>query len=104
MTAAPQGDPCLAPLKGKENNRRFRDCWRRGSLEVGDVLSDLTANPLELFGLVGVEGLAHEGMMAAATYVQCNTAPALEALARELPGWPLFITGHSMGGDHSCPF
>ena len=28
---------------------------------------DLTAKPMEVFGLLGREGLVHEGMMAAAT-------------------------------------
>jgi len=28
---------------------------------------DLTAKPMEVFGLLGTEGLVHEGMMAAAT-------------------------------------
>ncbi len=31
-------------------------------------------------------------------YVQCNTGPALRSVAQEFPNWPLFITGHSMGG------
>ena len=35
-------------------------------------------------------------------YVQCNTAPAFESLAKSHPGWPVFITGHSMGGDRRC--
>ncbi|KAK9824447.1 hypothetical protein WJX72_010311 [[Myrmecia] bisecta] len=73
----------------------------RGSLEVGDVLSDLSANPMEVC-LVGVQGRVHPGMMAAATYVHCNTAQALEAAARNFPGWPLFLTGHSMGGGVAC--
>ena len=38
------------------------------------------------------------GMMAAATYVHSNTAEALAAAGRDFPGWPLFLTGHSMGG------
>lgn len=32
-------------------------------------------------------------------YVQCNTAPALESLEKTHPGWPVLITGHSMGGE-----
>lgn len=40
---------------------------RRGSLETGDVLMDLTAKPMEVFGLLGTQGLVHEGMMSAAT-------------------------------------
>ena len=42
----------------------------------------------------------HEGIMAAATYVHSNTAPALERAAAEHPGWPLLLTGHSLGGMH----
>ena len=36
------------------------------------------------------------------SYIQCNTGPALEKIAIEFPGWPLFITGHSMGGESPC--
>ena len=70
---------------------------RRGSLELGDVLSDLRAEPMEMV-LMGQEGMVHEGIMAAATYVQCNTAAALSAAAGKHPGTPLLVTGHSMGG------
>lgn len=42
-------------------------CCCRGSLETGDILMDLTAKPMEIFGLLGTDGLVHEGMMAAAT-------------------------------------
>lgn len=44
-------------------------------------------------------GKVHEGMMAAATFVHCNTAAALQAAAQKHPGWPLIVTGHSMGGN-----
>ena len=37
-------------------------------------------------------------MMASATYVHCATAGALARAAREYPGWPLTLVGHSMGG------
>lgn len=40
----------------------------------------------------------HEGMMSAATFVHCNTSEALAEAARRFPGWPLLLTGHSMGG------
>ena len=46
----------------------------------------------------GHAGKVHEGMMSAATFVHCNTAAALESAARLYPGWPLVVTGHSMGG------
>lgn len=49
-------------------------------------------------------GKVHEGMMGAATFVHCNTAAALEAAAQAHPGWPLVVTGHSMGGEPCiCP-
>lgn len=37
--------------------------------------------------------------MSAATFVHCNTAEALQSAARIHPGWPLVVTGHSMGGN-----
>ena len=40
----------------------------------------------------------HEGMMAAATFVHCNTVNALQAAAQQFPGWPVLVTGHSYGG------
>jgi len=47
-----------------------------------------------------VTGKVHEGMMSAATFVHCNSAAALESVAHTHPGWPLVVTGHSMGGKH----
>ena len=72
----------------------------RGSLQVGDLLSDLTAAPFFFgsFGSDGVSGHVHPGMLSAATYVQCCTREALEEAARRCPGWPLLLTGHSLGG------
>lgn len=40
--------------------------------------------------------------MSAATFVHCNTAEALQSAAQTHPGWPLVITGHSMGGMYNC--
>lgn len=40
-------------------------------------------------------------MMEAATFVHCNTAQALEAAAHRFPGWPVLVTGHSMGGEYA---
>lgn len=74
------------------------ECTCRGSLEVGDVLSDLKAEPMDIH-LLGRHGKVHEGIMSAATYVHCNTAGALQQAAHEHPGTPLLITGHSMGGE-----
>ncbi len=36
--------------------------------------------------------------MSAATYVHSNTASTLRRAAAEHPGWPLLLTGHSLGG------
>jgi len=74
----------------------------RGSLEIGDMLGNLTAAPMETT-LLGRQGRVHEGMLSAATYVHCNTGGALEDAARRFPGWPLLITGHSMGGARPGP-
>lgn len=49
--------------------------------------------------LLEQEGKVHEGIMSAATYVHCNTASALQQAAKDYPGLPLLITGHSMGGE-----
>lgn len=48
--------------------------------------------------LTGLISVFTTGLMAAATYVHSNTAGALAAAGRDFPGWPLFLTGHSMGG------
>lgn len=71
----------------------------RGSLELGDLLTDLHAKPIAVH-LPCLEGEAyvHEGMLRAAAFVHCNTAETLARAARDYPGWPLFVTGHSLGG------
>ena len=61
------------------------------------MLSDLRGAPMEV-QLLGMAGRVHEGLFAAATFVHCNTAQALERAAAEHAGLPLLITGHSMGG------
>ena len=70
---------------------------RRGSLQIGDLLSDLTAHPMEL-ALGGADGWVHAGLLQAATYVHCATRVALERAAEQCPGWPVLVTGHSLGG------
>ena len=69
----------------------------RGSLELGDLLTDLHAKPIAVH-LAGETCHVHEGMLRAAAYVHCNTADALAAVAAEKPGAPLLVTGHSLGG------
>lgn len=41
---------------------------------------------------------AVQGIFSAATYIHCNTRAALEEAARRCPGWPVLLTGHSLGG------
>lgn len=74
----------------------------RGSLELGDLLTDLHAKPIavQLPILDGEHAQCHvhEGMLRAAAYVHCNTADALVEASGRFPDWPLFVTGHSLGG------
>ncbi len=37
-------------------------------------------------------------MMQAATFVHTNAYEALQAAAERFSGWPVMLTGHSMGG------
>ncbi|KAL4425884.1 hypothetical protein ABPG75_009900 [Micractinium tetrahymenae] len=69
----------------------------RGSLQLGDLLSDLHAAPMEI-DIAGSDGWVHQGIFSAATYVQCSTQAALQEAARRCPGWPVLLTGHSLGG------
>jgi len=69
----------------------------RGSIQPSDVLTDTMAGSLEV-SFAGVTGKVHEGMFAAATFVHCNTAGVLKRAVEEHPGWPVIVTGHSLGG------
>jgi hypothetical protein len=91
----------------------------RGSLGLGDAMTDLAAAPRP-FEFRGVRGHVHEGLMAAAAYVQSRCADALARAAaiverEERVGeevgegkgttktrWPLLVCGHSMGGAVAC--
>lgn len=98
-------------LQSNWRNSPFRPCYYvaadlanqsivisiRGSLELGDLLSDVTANSVQV-SLLGAQGWVHEGMMASATYIHCCTKAVLESAAVLYPGWPILITGHSLGG------
>jgi alpha-beta hydrolase superfamily lysophospholipase len=64
---------------------------------VGDVFSDISAD-LVAVEMLGVSGYVHTGIVAAATFVHMNTQAALKRAAEEVPGWPLLIVGHSLGG------
>jgi hypothetical protein len=64
----------------------------RGSLEVGDLETDITAAPLA-FEFQGVAGWVHEGLLAAAAFVVANTVDALAEASARHPGWPLVVAG-----------
>ena len=73
----------------------------RGSLELGDLLTDLHAKPIAVHLPACGDNTTchvHEGMLRAAAFVHCNTADALEEASGRFPEWPLFVTGHSLGG------
>jgi hypothetical protein len=68
----------------------------RGSLEVGDLETDITAAPLA-FEFQGVAGWVHEGLLAAAAFVVANTVDALAEGSARHPGWPLVVAGGCWG-------
>lgn len=69
----------------------------RGSLELGDLLSDVAANSIKV-SLLGVSGWVHEGIMTSASYIHCCTKELLKSLSEEHPGMSVLVTGHSLGG------
>eukprot|EP00884_Botryococcus_braunii_P013087 jgi/Botrbrau1/2177/Bobra.101_2s0015.1 len=87
--------PCFYVAVDRERQRIV--LCIRGSLEMGDMLSNLSADPMEE-PLLGLSGRVHRGMMQAALYVHNQTGPTLAEAGLRFPGWPLFITGHSLGG------
>eukprot|EP00892_Ulva_mutabilis_P008900 jgi/Ulvmu1/6382/UM003_0010.1 len=107
------GIPIRDVLLAEWNNTTYRPCHViavdrtrqrlvltvRGSLELGDLLTDLHAKPIAVH-LPCLEGEAHvhEGMLRAAAFVHCNTAETLARASRDHSDWPLFVTGHSLGG------
>ena len=40
----------------------------------------------------------HDFIIQAATFFYTNAYEALQAAAERFPGWPVMLTGHSMGG------
>lgn len=75
----------------------------RGSIETGDLITDVTGQPLNV-SFEGTNGEVHSGVMSAATYIQCCTRSTLQKAARDYCEWPLLITGHSLGGMFCCNF
>ena len=67
-------------------------------MEHADVLSDLCARPTRA-KLCGRSGWVHAGMFAAARHLLEVARAPLAAAAQRAAGWPLLITGHSMGGE-----
>ena len=69
----------------------------RGTVQAGDLFSDMsTRSKATTFGKL--QGHVHEGMYKAARFVHDMVADALDEAAARFPGWPLLITGHSLGG------
>ena len=124
------GIPTLDLLKCEWRNSSFRPCHFlavdrarrrlvlsiRGSLEVGDLCTDLEAQsqPFHLLSLasqaseaidstVGQKGEVqvhhvHKGLLSAALFVAASTSSVLtHATEGEYRGWPLIISGHSLG-------
>lgn len=105
------GIPMCDILQSNWRNSPFRPCYYvaidssskhivisiRGSLEIGDLLSDVTANSIKVT-MLGVSGWVHEGIFTSATYIQCCTKELLRQMAETYPDWPILVTGHSLGG------
>lgn len=98
-------------LQSNFRNGPFRPCYYvaiddsngyivvavRGSLQVGDLLSDVNASSVERT-MLGGTGWVHEGMLASASYIHCCVKDVLSKACARLPGWPVLVTGHSLGG------
>lgn len=69
----------------------------RGTLQLGDFCTVLDAVPQPIT-LCGVAGHVHGGFLAAARNLLPPVAAALRAAAQQVPGWPVLVTGHSLGG------
>ena len=69
----------------------------RGTIQLGDFLTVLDAVPQPV-SLCGTAGHVHGGFLAAAHNLVPPVAAALRAAARECPGWPVVVCGHSLGG------
>ncbi len=65
-------------------------------IQVHTALSIWTVSTINMVVVSWMQ--VHEGIMAAATYVHSNTASTLRRAAAKHPGWPLLLTGHSLGG------
>lgn len=81
----------------KQRTHMYFDTHHRGTLEVGDVLSDVSAHPVRMRA-GDAEGWAHDGFFKSAQHVLEAVQPALRDAAERFPGRPLLITGHSLGG------
>jgi len=100
-------------LQSNFRNGPFRPCYYvaadeankcvvvavRGSLQIGDLLSDVNASSVRRT-MLGVEGWIHEGMLTSASYIHCCIKDVLskECARDQRRGWPVLVTGHSLGG------
>ena len=98
-------------LKSNFRNGPFKPCYYvaiddsngyivvavRGSLQVGDLLSDVNASSVKKT-MLGGTGWVHEGMLSSASYIHCCIKDVLSKACAQRPGWPVLVTGHSLGG------
>ncbi|GAX82802.1 hypothetical protein CEUSTIGMA_g10228.t1 [Chlamydomonas eustigma] len=77
-------------IPGNEDDNLYGLVWGAvGSRGVGhNHLSEVSK---------GAMGRVHKGLLSAAKYVGESVSEALETAVRTNPGWPLLITGHSLG-------
>ncbi len=64
----------------------------RGSLELGDIGTDLAAQ-LQPWSLGGRPACVHKGLLSAAHFVMASVKEELVEATGMFPGWPLLITG-----------
>lgn len=69
----------------------------RGTLQLGDYSTVLDATSLDV-NVLGVDTKVHSGMYRSAENLMGVTLPALQVAAAQVPGWPVMVTGHSLGG------
>lgn len=75
--------------------------WRQGPFIFLATRLPEVGRHVERKGISFAAVQVHEGMMQAATFVHTNAYEALQAAAERFPGWPVMLTGHSMGGKSS---
>ncbi|BFZ59240.1 hypothetical protein YB2330_000246 [Saitoella coloradoensis] len=73
----------------------------RGTLGLGDLIADLTADYLP-YETSGGKGWAHKGMVHAAERLSTGVLRSLSEALKARPGYGLVLCGHSLGGGVSA--